>query len=401
MSQVADALVLGFSKSPALVEQSFATVRQLRQEGHLRNIHYVTWDSPDLDRFVAPVEQMPDVQITRVPQPVFTGTPPQKTILYQRHNLDVALSLIRERDILVLKTRTDFIANIDFLRDKIVNFERHCGTVPRSAWGIPMPKPALRKKVWLPWADTTQFFFFEDAALIGLKSDIAKLNLPILQSDLDTLEQPLCEHYYHVARYARTFLPGYPMIRAYLENFQYLTNYPQYRVEMLGHVINGSYFLFLLIAHAWILHSQFHVDCGDQGTLQFYPNLRNLKTDWSDRTQWTLALPYDDVARWRGSEEPALFYPNIKRVFGRQLSDSWQKAVFTQFQADFPRKTLLAMLEHISLDGDGRLRGLEDEFYRDLKIFYRRYMASHADAIPKISAWPHAVAKAAGASAGR
>lgn len=401
MAQVADALVLGFSKAPDLVEQSLAPVRQLRQEGLLRNIHYVTWDSPELDAFVAPVEQMPDVTITRVPQPFVMGTPPQKTLLYQIKNLEAALALVQEDDTVVLKTRTDFIFNIDFLRDKIVNFERYCGYIPRTAFGVHMPKPALRKKVWVPWADTTQFFFIEDASLIGLKCDLAKLNLPVTQTDLDTLEQVLCEHYYHIARYARTFLPTYPMIAAYLENFQYLTNYPQYRVEMLSHVIDGSYFLFLLIAHAWILHSHFHVDCGAQGVLQFYPNLRNMKTDWSDRSQWTLALPYDEVARWKNSEEPGLFFPNIKRVYGRQLTDDWQKAVFTQKLPDFPRQTLTAMLEHIAGDADGRLRGLEDEFYRDLKMFYRQYVTSHADTVPKVSAWPHAVAKAARASAGR
>ncbi|MDR3527152.1 MAG: hypothetical protein P4L57_07705 [Rhizomicrobium sp.] len=401
MSQVADAVVLGFSKTSVLVEHSFAPLRQLRQEGHLRNIHYVTWDSPELDRFVAPVEQMADVQITRVPQPVVSGTPPQKTLVYQTHNLNTALSLIKESDTVVLKTRPDFIANTDFLRDKLANFERHCGHVPRSAWGVPMPKPVLRKKVWLPWADSNQFFFFEDSSLIGLKVDLAALNLPVTPADLETLEQPLCEHYYHIARYAKTFLPGYPMIRAYLDNFKYLTNYPQYRLEMLAHVINGSYFLFLVIAHAWIMHSQFHVDCGTQDTLRFYPNLRNMTTDWEDPTQWRLALPYDEVAKWRFTEEAGLFYPNIKRVYGRQLTDGWQKAIFSQKLPDFPHKILVGMLEHISRAGDGRLRGLEDDFYRDLKLFYARYMASHAEAIPKVSAWPHAVAQAAGAATGR
>lgn len=399
MSQVADAIVLGFSKAPALVEQSFAAVRQLRQEGHLRDIHYVTWDSPEIDPFVAAIEQMPDVKITRVPQPVVEGTPPQKTIRYQIHNLDVALSLIKESDTVVLKTRTDFVPNIDFLRDKIVNFERYCGNVPLSAWGVTMPTPALRKKVWIPWADSNQFFFFEDAALIGLKSDLVKLNLPVTQGDLHTLEQPLCEHYYHVARYARTFVPSYPMIDAYLKHYRYLTNYPQYRLEMIAHVMNGPYFLFLVIAHAWILHSQFHVDCGAQGTLRFYPNLRNIKTDWSAPSQWILALPYDDVARWTGTEEPGMFYPNIKRVYGRQLTDRWQKALFTQLLPDLPYNTLVGILQVIARHGDGCMRELESEFYTDLKNFYRRYVATHDDAIPKISAWPHAVAKAAGASA--
>lgn len=401
MSQVADAIVLGFSKGPAIVEQSFAAVRQLRREGHLRDIHYVTWDSPEIDPYVAAIEQMPDVKITRVPQPVMEGTPPQKTLRYQIHNLDVALSLIKENDTVVLKTRTDFVPNIDFLRDKIVNFERYCGNVPSSAFGVSMPVPILRKKVWIPWADSNQFFFYEDSALLGLKSDLIKLNLPVTRTDLHTLEQPLCEHYYHVARYAKAFLPTYPMIRTYLENYKYLTNYPPYRLEMLAHVMNGTYFVFLVVAHAWILYSQFHVDCGAQDTLRFYPNLRNIKTDWSDPKQWQLALPYDEIGRWTGTEEPGLFYPNIKRIYGRQLTDRWQKALFTRYLPDFPHETMVGILKVIARNGEGLLRPYEDEFYADLKNFYRRYVATHEDAIPKVSAWPHAVAKAAAAVSAR
>ncbi len=401
MSQVVDAVVLGFSKASTLVEQSFSTLRQLRQEGHLRNIHYVTWDSPELNPLVAPVEQMPDVQITRVPQPLVDGTPPQKTLRYQIHNLNAALSLIDESNTLVLKTRTDFIPNINFLRDKIVNFEHYCGNVPYSAFGVSMPRPVLRKKVWIPWADSNQFFFYEDAALLGLKCDLIQLNKPVTRDELHTLEQPLCEHYYHVARYAKAFVPTYPMIGTYLENYKYFTNYPAYRLDMLAHVMNGAYFLFLVIAHAWILHSQFHVDIGTQGTLRFYPNLRNITTDWSDPSQWRLALPYDDVAKWRNSEEPGMFYPNIKRVYGRQLSDRWQKALFSQNLPDLPRQTMLGILNVISRNEEGLLRPFEDEFYRDLKDFYRTYLESHAEAIPKVSAWPHAAARTASASASR
>jgi hypothetical protein len=401
VSQVADAVVLGFSKASTLVEQSFSALRQLRQEGYLRNIHYVTWDSAELNQFVAPVEQMSDVQITRVPQPAVDGTPPQKTLRYQIHNLNSALSLIEESDTLVLKTRTDFIPSINFMRDKIANFEHYCGSVPYSALGVAMPKPVLRKKVWVPWADTNQFFFYEDAAVLGLKCDLAQLNQPVTRADLHTLEQPLCEHYYHVARYAKAFVPSYPMIGSYLENYQYFTNYPQYRAAMLAHVMNGAYFLFLIIAHAWILHSQFHIDCGAQGTLRFYPNLRNIKTDWSDPSQWTLALPYDNVGKWRNTEEPGMFYPNLKRVYGRQLSDRWQNALFSQSLPDLPRQTLHGILSVISRSQEGILGAYEAEFYRDLKEFYRHYVEDHEAEIPKISAWPHAAAKAAGAAASR
>ena len=79
MAQTTDAIVAGFAKSPLLVEQSFAPLRRLRQDGLIRTIHYVTWDSPELDASVAPVLAMPEVQVTRVTQPMVQGTAEQKT----------------------------------------------------------------------------------------------------------------------------------------------------------------------------------------------------------------------------------------------------------------------------------------------------------------------------------
>jgi hypothetical protein len=76
--QIADAIVTGFAKSPQLIEQSFAPLRQLRSEGVLRHIYYVTWDSPDLDSFVAPIAVMDDVITARIPQRAAEGVPAQR-----------------------------------------------------------------------------------------------------------------------------------------------------------------------------------------------------------------------------------------------------------------------------------------------------------------------------------
>lgn len=402
MTQIADAIVLGFTKAAALPGLSFAPLRQLRQEGHLRTIHYVTWDSPELDAFVAPVLQMPDVKVTRVPQPVAKGTPPQKTLIYQAKNLDAALSLVPEDDAVVLKLRPDYVADVAFLRDKIVNFERNCGTVPRHAYGFEMPRPVLRKKVWLPWADSNQFFFYEDAALLGQKIDIAQLRALITRNDLEMIEEPYCEHFYHIARYARVFLPSYPLFHGYLKNFQYITNNADYREKLIGFAANRPHFLFMLIAHAWILHSQFHVDCGEQNALLFYPNHRNMTTDWSRPEEWRLALPYDKVERWRNGEKPGSLFGSVKRVYGRLMSDDWQRAIFTPEMpvlADLPRKTLSGILEHISKHGDGRLKPYEHEFFRDVKRFHRDYMSVHRDEQWDINGWQRAAAESKAAIA--
>jgi hypothetical protein len=380
-----DAIVLGFAKSPLLIEQSFAPLRQLRREGLLRTIHYVTWDSPTIDPFVAPVLAMGDVAVTRVPQPAVQGTATQKTLAYQTHNLDVALSLVGEDDTLVFKSRPDVVIDTGLLRKKIEGFSDICGSVPISAFGIPMPKPVMHNKVWVPWADSNQPFFYEDALFLGLKRDLGHFVIPLDRSDLDMLAAPMCEHYYHIVRFAKAFLPSWPLFRAYLRNFRHITSNMDYRIEMIGHVLGGPYFLFLLIAHAWILHSQFHVDCGGPGDILFYPNTRNKQADWDDPKTWRQALPYETVKQWQAIENPGLMLANIGRPFGRLMTDRWQQALFTQELADFPRPTLIGLLEHTANCGDGRLRALETDFYRDLEQFHHNYMLSHQPARPAVN----------------
>ena len=377
MAHKTDAIVLGFAKSPLLIERSFAPLRQLHQEGLLRTIHYVTWDSADIDPLVAPVLAMPEVTVTRVPQPAVQGTATQKTLTYQTHNLDVALSLVPEDDALVFKSRPDVVINADLLRRKIQGFADTCGAVPAAAFGIGMPRPVMHNRVWVPWADSNQPFFYEDALFLGLKRDLRHFVIPLDRSDLDMLAAPMCDHYYHIVRFAKAFLPSWPLFKEYLRNFRHITSNMDYRIAMVGHALSGPYFLFPLIAHAWILYSQFHVDCGKPGDILFYPNTRNKETNWADPKAWRQALPYENVTGWQSGENPGLMLPNINRPFGRLMTDRWQTALFTQDLLDFPRPTLMGLLEHTANCADGRLGELEAAFYQDLGRFYRNYMLAH------------------------
>jgi hypothetical protein len=274
----------------------------------------------------------------------------------------------------------------DFLRNKIVNFARDCGRVPTMALGVAMPKPVLRNKVWTPWADSNQPFFYEDAAFMGRKDDLRKFVVTLSRTDLAMLNVPMCDHYYHIVRFAKPFLERQPVFQRYLRHYRHFTSNMDYRGALMKHIVNGPYFLFLVVAHAWILYSQFHVDCGKLGDVLFYPNTRNKKTDWSNPGSWRQAFPYDDVDGWRETESAGWIVPNIGRPFGRLVSDAWQTALFEGDVGDLPRSTLAPMLEHISQSHDGRLEGLEAAFYEDLAKFHRHNMVNHQP--PKRAATP-------------
>jgi hypothetical protein len=366
----ADVLITGFVKSPVLARESLAPLLALRCQGLVRHIHYVTWDSPELDAFVAPVAAIPDVRITRVPQPEAKGTAEQRGLVYQVENLRAGLALIRDDDALVLKTRLDMVAKAPFLGGKIAGFTQDSAVPPRrSPQGITMPAPVLKQKIWIPWADSNQPFFFEDALFMGRVGDIRKLVTQVAPADMEVLSHPLCGPYAHVVRYAKPFLGNWPIFANYLRHYRCFVNDIDYRKKLVPLVLDDGFFWHLLIAHAWILHSQFHVDAGQLNDLRFFANNVNKDADWSQPQTLRLANPYDDVMSWRGDTRPDEATHSVRRVYGRLMDDAWQAALFHQPRPDFPADTLRGLMENIADHHDGRLAGIEREFYARLRAF--------------------------------
>ncbi|HXS07137.1 MAG TPA: hypothetical protein VN723_10120 [Rhizomicrobium sp.] len=370
----ADALVTGFVKSPLVLEQSLAPLRKLRFDGVIRHIHYVTWDSAELDAWLAPLALMGDIKLTRVPQPDVTGNGNQRGVVYQVKNLEAGLSLLQDEDALVLKYRPDFIASTRLLRDKITNFDRLCAPVSITAPnGIEMPAPVLAHKIWIPWADSNQPFFYEDAAFMGTLRDIKKLVTPLDGADHAMLGTNNCGSYAHVVRFAKIFRERWPLFDGYLRHYDFFVNDLWYRMKLVAEMLDDGFFWHVLIAHAWILYSQFHVDSGAPHDLRFYANNVNQDADWSRPETLKLANPYDDLAGWRADTRPGEATHSVRRAYGRLVDDAWQTALFTQALSDFPAETLAGLMTNAAASRDGRLAEIETDFYARLDRFYRGY----------------------------
>lgn len=371
MQRPVDALVTGFTKSPALLDRSMATLRGLKQEGVVRNIHCVTWDSAELDRCVAPLQNCPDVTLTRAPQPDAKGSPNQRGIVYQIENLKAALALIPD-DPLILKWRPDVTAKHAFLREKITTFAQNAIVPPRACFGVAMPPPVLRTKIWIPWADSNSPFFYEDAVFLGEKRDVSLLAAAPAADDLEKLGDPLCGSYVHIMRYGRLFARHYPLLNGYFQRIHLFNHGLEYRRRSVPYLIDNGFFWHILVAHAWILHSQFHVDIGAAGDLAFYANAVNKNADWSDFSTLAVTSPYDAIDGWRTGTKAGMALPSVCRAFGRLMDDEWQKAFFTGSLPDLPRETVTALMTNIAGCGDGRLGEIERDFYRGLKDIFRQ-----------------------------
>ena len=151
MKRPADAIVTGFTRNAELSRHSFAPLLQLKQEGLIRNVHYVTWSGAGIDSFVAPVAALPGVSVKRVPMPAAYGNLRQKTVSYQVGNLEAALNLIPDDDALVLKLRPDFVIDTNFLRVKLVNFDQLSLINDEAhAFGVKLPRVPFARKVMDP-----------------------------------------------------------------------------------------------------------------------------------------------------------------------------------------------------------------------------------------------------------
>ncbi len=380
MAPPTDAVITGFAHSRTLAEQSLASVRQLRQEGLLRRVACVTWDTPETDTYAGWIEDLGDVELARVRPPAVGGTLNQRGVVFQVETLRAALTLVANGDDLVLKLRPDFVADAAFLRSKIQSFDAWSALPARSVFGVTMPKPVLGRKIWLPWADSNRPFFYEDAAFLGRKRDLQRLVTRLTAHDVQTLGDDTCKSFAHVVRYARPFLGDYPLFARVLRDYRFFVDDFDYRQKLVPYLLNDGFFWHVLMAHAWILHSHFHVDAGQQGELRFYANTVNRQADWSNLATLNVANPYDDLEMWRAGTGAGEATGSVQRAYGRLVDDAWQHALFTKQLPDFPRNTLVRLLENIADCGDGRLNKIEGDFYRGLTELHRAYFRANVAA---------------------
>ena len=377
MTRPVDALVTGFTKNAALCQLSLAPLLQLKAQGIIRDIHCVTWDSPEIDAFVAPAA-IDGVRITRVPQPVLTCDAKRKSVLYQVANLQAALALVAEPDALIVKSRPDYIYEVDFLRAKITGFDTY-SVIDRTATAhdVALPQPPFARKIWLPWADAGQPFFYEDGAFIGLKRDVQKLVTPNVDAIFDQIAHPEdCGSICHAVRYAPIFVESFPIFKRYLAEYSVFENNPDYRVGLVRLLMDDPFFWHLVTAHAWVLHTAFHVDCGKQNDLLFYPNGRNAASNWSSIRSLRIGNPYDAVNGWREATQGGdAMFAVIARPYARLLDNTWQSRMFDDGFADFPQHMLEQFPRNIALYGTGLLNGLEDAFYAKLHRFHDDWLA--------------------------
>jgi hypothetical protein len=373
MARPVVAIVTGFTRDPILVRRSFAPLRSLKRKGLIDRIIYVTWDTGEIDEAVKPVLEVPEMELVRIPQPDVVGVKHEKSFIYQRRNIEAALARVTEPDALVLKTRPDFIFEEAFLASKILAFDFFCApAVFGSPAGAILPPSPFSSRIWIPWADGSQPFFYEDGVCLGLKADIAKLIVPETEKLIMTYGDEDSHWIVHVLRYLHPFLKDYPILDRYLLEFDSFVMDTAYRNGMVRLTAADPYFWHLVVAHAWILATSFHVDCGQIGQMKFYPGNHYAKQATRILDQIETSSPYNAIYKWADGTQPGGLHPCIIRNYARLVDDNWQKSIFTTpVLRDLTPENLIGVLERVRGYRSGVLAEAEDAFYGRLRQFYQ------------------------------
>lgn len=372
------ALVTGFAKNRRLLDRSFAPLSRLLDEQVIHRAIYVTWDDTRIDPYVEGVTDYPEIEFVRIREPQVRGTALQRGVSYQIYNLQAALDRVCQDDALIVKLRPDFVFDQEFLRDKILRFDRVCAPSSlNESFGVSAPVSPFGAKIWVPWADANVPFHFEDAAFMGLKSDVAQLTNDRAIALLEYLNLPEAGYgaLAHVSRYAFPFLATYPVFENYLANYRYFFNDGKYRARMMMAVAEQPFFWLLVIANAWILASHFHVDCGRAGQLRFYANHSNRTSDWSQFESLQIHRPYDEVELWRQAQKPGGLLPGAGRLHARLVDDRWQHALFSNEPlSDFTPEALRNVLRAVASYKPGN--SAEQSLYAAMEESHQSALAS-------------------------
>jgi hypothetical protein len=367
------AIVTGFTVNTPLLRKSFAPLRSLHRKGVIDRIVYVTWDTPANDGYVAPVQEWPEVELVRVPQPdVSCKSWHPRGFIYQSRNIAAALDRVTDPDELVFKTRPGFLIDETVLANKIASFDKW-GVAPDFSHRIPiaMPPSPFKSRIWLPWGDAGSPFCFEDAAFMGRACDLRQLVNPLAEELVLYSGDAISLNIAHIMRYILPFFEEWPIFRRYLRDFSLFRMELQYRRQMAPLSVQDPFYWHLVIAHAWILNSSFHIDCGRAGEMNLVDT--SSAQEFIDRPPEEINnhVVYSDVELWRELEQPGTFLPILTHVGCRLVDDDWQYRLFSgPVEQGFTHENLLAILTNLKTFDTGVLHALEKNYYAALSALY-------------------------------
>lgn len=268
-----DIIITGLVRAVERFKQSITDYVKLRKEGYVDQIIFSTWDyevekNPEVMKFLK--KNRVDVIPNKEPSDRGRGN-----IWCQMKSLDVALSRIKP-DRFVLKSRSDYRINPDFLRKLFKEKERLLEITS------PLPKGNIFKyKVWVPYFEIKTPFHMGEECFFGHHHD---LKLLVNYDDSYDKKYKVGGAISHIRRLIHPFRDHYDILKTYLESYSNnskLKNLAikfskkvfdfrgskvsrklsaQNKIANLRRKLNDNKFIEILAAYYSILNSHFYID---------------------------------------------------------------------------------------------------------------------------------------------
>jgi hypothetical protein len=176
------------------------------------------------------------------------------SILFQMKSLHVGLDSIKDKNLMIFKTRPDLyidpkslieISNLDLeiSDDNALIFE---------------------KKIWVPWFEITKPFYLADECIYATYNDMKKLvNYDMIYDSYYVGDSGLS----HVRRFIHPFLKQYPIFNIYLKYLSTTAHGTPNRFDVLNKFLDNEDYHYFLNLYYYIVRSHFYI--GLEGTKDY------------------------------------------------------------------------------------------------------------------------------------
>jgi hypothetical protein len=237
----------GLIRTEDRFKKSISDFIELRKDNLVNQIIFSTWIG-QLDKYDTLREFLEENKI----QIVESNSPSicKGSFLQQSKSLHCGLDAIKDKSLMIFKTRTDLyiqkkalidIFKMDLNLDKNISF-------------------VFEKKIWLPWFEITKPFYLADECFLAAYNDAKKLvNYNMIYDSYYDIDSGLS----HIRRFIDPFRASFPIFNTYLQYLATTAHGTNLRFEVLKEFKKNEDYLNFLFLYYYVVKNYFYIGFDD------------------------------------------------------------------------------------------------------------------------------------------
>ncbi|MDB3972306.1 hypothetical protein N9400_02595 [Candidatus Thioglobus sp.] len=237
----------GLIRTDNRFKNSINDLLELRKKGLINQIILSTWID-ELDNYQGLKGFLKNNNIQ-----ILESVPPSSckgSFLHQSRSLHLGLDAIKDRDLMIFKTRADLYVEKIYL-EKILNLDLNISIHLSHVF---------EKRVWLPWFEITKPFYLADECFLATYNDSKKLvNYNMIYDVHYNIDSGVS----HIRRFVEPFLPVYPIFEVYLNYLGTTAHGTNLRFKVLNELVNDEDYRKFLKLYYFVIKNYFYIGLDD------------------------------------------------------------------------------------------------------------------------------------------